>query len=40
MTIKAYFIQWKIGSFQALQHWEQPAAVNKLSLVATDVDSY
>ena len=28
------------GSFQALQHWQQPAAANKLSLVHSDVDSY
>ena len=30
----------KFGSFQALQHWQQPAAANKLSLVDSDVDSY
>ena len=27
------------GSFQALQHWQQPAAAKKLSLVDSDVDS-
>ena len=30
----------KFGSFQALQHWQQPAAAKKLSLVDSDVDSY
>ena len=30
----------KFGSFQALQHCQQQAAANKLSLVDSDVDSY
>ena len=30
----------KFGSFQALQHWQQQVAANKLSLVNSDVDSY
>ena len=32
-----WYIFGKFGFFQALQHWQQPAAANKLTLVDSDL---